>query len=561
MRKVSYRGGNFVMVLPDLLQPGLRVVFCGSAVGDRSAQRQAYYAGPGNRFWDILAETGLTPYRFNPEQYPSLLEYRIGLTDMVKRRSGQDAQLEEGDFDVAGFRAKIEQHAPKAVGFNGKKAAQVFFDDMSVGYGLQQGKIGNTALFVLPSTSGAARGFWESRYWHELARFVMEDGIRGSGEGMMKSTRYLGTISLCGAVAGFAGLTLLLRTGIVSGTFWKVLADAFEAGTIGAMADWFAVTALFREVSIPVLKRHTNIIVKNRARITDGIADMVQNRWLSPEVIRERLAKVSPSSFLVEQLDTPEKLGKAAGIVRDVLAKVAKSIDGPEVASFLERAIKDQLAAVEIHVPLGRWLDTALARGDHHAVWDLFLTAAEEGVTGPEVRSSLRRLFEEALEEYRNGGGFLRQVGIEAAKLFDVINIDEAVEEAVGKIAEFAAEAKGEPNHPIRRRLDDIFADYARRLSKGDPEAVASVDGLRRRLVENAELDDLIRRVLSNFRGTVEEQIARDDSDINRSILRFVDARVAELRDDPALRDRFDRWIRETAIEIVEKRHGAVGDM
>ena len=90
-----------MVILPDLLQPGLKVVFCGSAVGDRSAQRQAYYAGPGNRFWDILAETGLTPYRFTPEQYSSLLEYRIGLTDLVKSRSGQAVHLSAGDFDVA----------------------------------------------------------------------------------------------------------------------------------------------------------------------------------------------------------------------------------------------------------------------------------------------------------------------------------------------------------------------------------------------------------------------------------------------------------------------------
>jgi len=158
-----------MIVLPDVLGKGLRVIFCGTAVSDLSAQRGAYYAGPGNRFWDILAETGLTPYRFTPEQYPSLLEYRIGLTDLVKSRSGQDVQLKDGDFDVAGFRAKIEKHAPKAVGFNGKKAAQLFLASPSVGYGLQKEKIGHTVLFVLPSTSGAARGFWDSKYWFQLA--------------------------------------------------------------------------------------------------------------------------------------------------------------------------------------------------------------------------------------------------------------------------------------------------------------------------------------------------------------------------------------------------------
>jgi uncharacterized membrane-anchored protein YjiN (DUF445 family) len=377
----------------------------------------------------------------------------------------------------------------------------------------------------------------------------------------MGNARHLGTISLCGAAAGFGGLTLLLRTGVVSGTFWKVLADAFEAGTVGAMADWFAVTALFREVPVPVLKRHTNIIVRNRERIADGIADMVQNRWLSPEVIREHLAKVSPSAYMLERMDTPEKQGKVVRIVSDVLAKVAESIDGPEVSSFLERAVRDQLGAVEIHGPLGRWFGTVLARGDHHAAWDLFLSAVEKGVTGPEVRRALRRLFEEALEEYRRGGGLLRQVGIEAAKLFDVINLDDAVEEAAAKIAEFAAEAKGNPGHPVRKRLDEIFLEYANRLTEGDPEAVASVEGLRRRIVENAELGGLIRQVLSRFRRTVGEQLSRDDSDLSRTIARFVDARLGEMRDDPVLRGRFDRWVRETAIELVEKRHGAIGEM
>lgn len=160
------------MVLPDVLQLGLKVVFCGTAVGEQSAQRAAYYAGPGNRFWDILVETSLTPYCLPPEQYPSLLNFQIGLTDLVKGRSGQDSHLDSTDFDIEGFRAKIERFAPKTVGFNGKKAGQIFFGSTLVEYGLQKENIGGTSLFVLPSTSGAARGFWDSRHWLQLARFV-----------------------------------------------------------------------------------------------------------------------------------------------------------------------------------------------------------------------------------------------------------------------------------------------------------------------------------------------------------------------------------------------------
>lgn len=160
------------MVLEDVLERKMKVVFCGTAVGDRSAQRGAYYAGPGNQFWNILAETGLTPHPLLPEQFPSLVNFRIGLTDLVKGRAGRDTVLAGHDFDVESFKANIEKFAPKVVGFNGKKAAEVFFGRKTVEYGRQNEQIGESTLFVLPSTSGAARAYWDPGYWRELARFV-----------------------------------------------------------------------------------------------------------------------------------------------------------------------------------------------------------------------------------------------------------------------------------------------------------------------------------------------------------------------------------------------------
>ena len=78
------------MILPDLLAPGLDIVFCGTAVGAESARRRAYYAGPGNAFWPTLAQVGLTPRRLKPEEYPLLLTFGIGLTDLAKHVSGND---------------------------------------------------------------------------------------------------------------------------------------------------------------------------------------------------------------------------------------------------------------------------------------------------------------------------------------------------------------------------------------------------------------------------------------------------------------------------------------
>lgn len=162
--------------LPDVLQPGLSVVFCGSAAGERSAALGAYYAGPGNSFWLTLHSVGLTPRLLAPSEFRTLPSYGIGLTDIAKFRAGADSLLVAGDFDVASFCDKIEQFAPRAIAFNGKKAASVFFGcgTRDVSIGLQSTQIGGTQVWVLPSTSGSARGFWDTRPWHGLAKSLRE---------------------------------------------------------------------------------------------------------------------------------------------------------------------------------------------------------------------------------------------------------------------------------------------------------------------------------------------------------------------------------------------------
>ncbi len=158
-------------ILPDVLAPGMKLVFCGSAASTQSAAAGAYYAGRGNRFWEILFRTGLTPRQLTPGEFRLLADYGVGLTDMAKYVSGQDNQLSAADDDPAGFRARIEKYAPKVVAFNGKRAAQAFYG-RKVDYGRQIEGIGGAVVFVLPSTSGAARGYWDESHWQELADFV-----------------------------------------------------------------------------------------------------------------------------------------------------------------------------------------------------------------------------------------------------------------------------------------------------------------------------------------------------------------------------------------------------
>lgn len=157
-------------ILPDVLQPGLAIVFCGTAAGAESARRGAYYAGPGNAFWPTLAEVGLTPHRLMPEAFRTVTQYGLGLTDLAKHVSGSDQVLRKQDFDRAGLRARIERFQPRLLALTSKRTAQEFLQ-RPVTYGLAPERIGATALFVLPSPSGAARGHWDVGWWWELARY------------------------------------------------------------------------------------------------------------------------------------------------------------------------------------------------------------------------------------------------------------------------------------------------------------------------------------------------------------------------------------------------------
>ena len=160
-------------VLPDVLARGLRVVFCGSAAGGQSAAAGAYYAGPGNRFWPILHQIGLTPQRLSPLQFRDVLAYGIGLTDLAKRQAGADSQIADSAYDAPRLRRAIAHWQPRAVAFNGKRAGQLFLGTR-VGYGLQREDCAGTAIFVLPSTSGAARRFWDEGPWRALAGWLQK---------------------------------------------------------------------------------------------------------------------------------------------------------------------------------------------------------------------------------------------------------------------------------------------------------------------------------------------------------------------------------------------------
>ncbi len=153
------------LTVPDVLEPGVRVVFCGINPGRASSAAGAAFANPRNDFWRLLHAAGFTTRLLEPQEQHELLTFGIGLTNAARRTTRGSSDLRKADFE--GALRRLEEIArelePRAIGFVGKVAYTGVFGGR-VEHGLQTRKLEATALFVLPSTSPANAAVpWEER--------------------------------------------------------------------------------------------------------------------------------------------------------------------------------------------------------------------------------------------------------------------------------------------------------------------------------------------------------------------------------------------------------------
>ena len=158
-------------ILPDVLAPGLKLVFCGTAAGTVSAARRCYYAHPQNRFWRALHAVGLTPRLLHCSEFALLPNFGVGLTDIAKNVSGMDKQLPADALGRAAcdaMAAKIARAQPRFLAFTSLNAGRRFLNG-DAQLGEQKQTIGATRLWLLPSPSPAASWNWDEKWWRALA--------------------------------------------------------------------------------------------------------------------------------------------------------------------------------------------------------------------------------------------------------------------------------------------------------------------------------------------------------------------------------------------------------
>ncbi len=328
----------------------------------------------------------------------------------------------------------------------------------------------------------------------------------------------------------------------LEGTYgWLAYVRAFaEAAMVGALADWFAVTALFRHpLGLPI--PHTAIIPNRKDDIGRGLGSFVQRNFLTPEVVESKLAGTPIASRLGDWLARPDnarRLGDQAAAVTHAALDVLRD---DEVQEAIETAVARKVRTTEAGPILGRGLDLAIADGRHQQLLSSILRRVAESLDAN--RSQLReRLDHESpwwVPEPIDDRIF--------AKIFDGVQ---------GLLRDVAAD----PEHELRATFDARINELAEEL-KCSPEMQQRAEELKEELLAHPALREWSATVWTDLKEAMLSRSADPNSELRRRIESAITTFGERLRDDPELQQRVDGWIASAAVQVVEQSQDEIGEL
>lgn len=307
---------------------------------------------------------------------------------------------------------------------------------------------------------------------------------------------------------------------------WGYVAAFAEAAMVGAIADWFAVVALFRHpLGLPI--PHTAIIPSNKDRIGAKLAGFICNNFLGTEQVLAKLREFDAAGRIADWLARPasgQKLGEwGVAATRYGLS----AFDDVRVRAFMGRAAAAGLQKIDLSRLTGQALDALTAGGRHQALLDDVLQQVAGLLEGEEVQAHITEAIAREIKT-------LRYVGLDqvAAKL--------ATRKIVAAVARTIAELAAEPDHPMRRRFDHFVDDFVVRL-KLDPEFQQRGEQIRAELMAHPALGDYLHGIWGELLAWLHDDLGRGDSTIRQRIASMAGALGTRLQADEAIR----RWINE----------------
>jgi uncharacterized membrane-anchored protein YjiN (DUF445 family) len=313
-----------------------------------------------------------------------------------------------------------------------------------------------------------------------------------------------------------------------------------EAAMVGALADWFAVTALFRHpLGLPI--PHTALIPTRKDQLGQSLEEFVTTNFLSEDVVRDKIERAEISRRLGLWLSQPSHAERVAAELAAAGRGALGVLQDDDVAAVLEQVVLPRVAALPWSPIIGSLLDGVVDDGTHHRLVDLLL---DEGRTWLEA----------------NRDKVLSLV-LDQAPTWSPQWVDNLIARRVyDELHRWLVEVGADPRHPARIALDDLLRRLADDL-RNDPKTQARVEGIKERLLAHPEMRKASVAIWSTIRRLLLEAIEDPDSELRRRIVSGLASFGGRVAGDPALQDRLDGYVQELVGYIIRNYAGEVANV
>lgn len=331
---------------------------------------------------------------------------------------------------------------------------------------------------------------------------------------------------------------------------WSWLRAFCEAATVGALADWFAVVALFRRpLGLPI--PHTAIIPNSKDRIGDNLAAFVRDHFLDPDSLLERLRVFNPAGRLARWLAQPAQTRALAQETRQLALQAIDLLDETAVRGAIRQFLDDALQRWDAARTAGDVLALLTRDGRHQ---DL-LNAALERLAGYLGQEDVKA---------RASALLLRFARKEWPRIIATVDLVASVDNMAGNLADRLAralidelrEVLGQPDHPVRRDYEAWVMAYIERL-RADPEVGETVQALKARWLADPQVQRYVQQLWEDVQGLLRRDLQREDSVLARHLETALGSLAQRLRRDERLRAALNAHILGAARRLSGRlRHG-----
>ncbi|MFF4019227.1 DUF445 domain-containing protein [Streptomyces sp. NPDC001843] len=364
-----------------------------------------------------------------------------------------------------------------------------------------------------------------STSYRTMTAFTPADEERQRGVRRMKLTAtamllFVAVVYVLAKLASHAG----------AGPWAEYVAAAAEAGMVGAMADWFAVTALFRHpLGLPI--PHTAIIPTKKDTLGVSLGEFVGENFLSGDVVRQRLRSVGIGSRLGAWLAEPQNADRVTAELATALRGALTVLRDQDVQAVVGEAITRRADAQEIAPGIGKMLEKVVLDGGHKRVVDLVVSRAHDWLV----------LHRDSVMDAVQGG----------APGWTPRFVDKRVGERVYKeLVRFCTEMRDMPSHPARGALDRFLTDFASDL-QSDTDTRARVERLKGEVLGRGEVQDLIASAWTAVRAMIVSAAEDERSELRLRVRASLLSLGARMATEPKVQNKVDSWVEGAAVHVV----------